>query len=433
MLLSAAKKVQNRCDAVDINFGCPQGIAKRGKYGSFLMEDWDLIAKLIETLHVNLTVPVTAKFRIFPEVEKTVRYAQMMEAAGAQILTCHGRLREQKGPSTGLADWDQIKAVKAAVSVPVFANGNILYGDDARRCMEYTGCDGVMSAEGNLNNPAIFADPESPHAYVAATTLARRYLDIVSSLDTPTAGSAMKAHLFHLLKPMLDEHEDLRIIFGKQGVEDKVKYYREALDVLEERYPPEPRTMPATPLGDDGYRKLPRYIAQPYIRTQPVSSEVGGVEEFEPGQGSRAASPGPIGGRVHINTPCVGEKCGGQAASKCPTIACLLHCREIRAIKAGMDPAEAHKEAQAGRLVGSGCEAHEAKQAERNKRKQQKQERYLDRMRAKRQRRRSASREREKERRRSDAVEEAAMNAPVEAPPHTAAEAAQPVANGTAA
>ena len=426
VLLSAAKKVQNRCDAVDINFGCPQGIAKRGKYGSFLMEDWDLIARLISTLHVNLTVPVTAKFRIFPEVEKTVRYAQMMEAAGAQILTCHGRLREQKGPATGLADWDQIKAVKEAVSVPVFANGNILYADDALRCMEYTGCDGVMSAEGNLNNPALFADPKSPNAYVAATALARRYLDIVAKLDTPTAGSAIKAHLFHLLKPMLDEHEDLRVIFGKQGVDDKVAYYRAALDEVEKRFPPEPVTMPATPLEENGYRKLPRYIAQPYIRAQPISSEIGGVEEFEPGA-TPAGSPGPIGGRVHINTPCVGEKCGGNAAARCPTTACLLHCREIRAIAKGMDPAEAKKKALSGGLVGMGCEAHEAKQAERSERKQERHERYQERQRQKRQRRRSRSRERERERRRSDAAEEAAMNAaPAELTP------AEPVANGTA-
>jgi tRNA-dihydrouridine synthase 1 len=99
-LLVSAKALEGHCDAVDINLGCPQDIAKRGHYGSFLQDEWDLIYKLINTLHTNLSVPVTAKFRVFPSLEKTVEYAKMLERAGAQILTCHGRMREQRGQNT---------------------------------------------------------------------------------------------------------------------------------------------------------------------------------------------------------------------------------------------------------------------------------------------------------------------------------------------
>ena len=75
-------------------------LTRVGRYGAFLMEDWNLIGRLVSSLHRELSIPVTAKIRVFETVEKTVDYARMLVAAGAQVLTVHGRLRVQKGSNT---------------------------------------------------------------------------------------------------------------------------------------------------------------------------------------------------------------------------------------------------------------------------------------------------------------------------------------------
>lgn len=160
-LLEAARYVAPFCDAVDLNLGCPQAIARKGRYGAFLQEDWDLVYKLINKLYENLDVPVTAKVRILETKEKTLEYAKVILSAGASILTLHGRQRDQKGHNTGLADWSVIRYLRENLpqDTVIFANGNILQHEDIERCMQETGADGVMSAEGNLYNPAIFAKP----------------------------------------------------------------------------------------------------------------------------------------------------------------------------------------------------------------------------------------------------------------------------------
>ena len=184
----------------------------------------------------------------------------MLERAGAQILTCHGRIREQRGHNTvgtfnhpdvltveftlspqGLADWAKIRAVKEAVSVPVFANGNILYHSDINRCLEATGADAVMSAEGNLYNPTLFApNPPGLAAYDSGfhfphADLALEYLSIVKGLKTKTPLSAIKGHLFKLMRPGLARELDLRDRLGKIKGEDVVDEYLEVVKEMKRR------------------------------------------------------------------------------------------------------------------------------------------------------------------------------------------------------
>jgi tRNA-dihydrouridine synthase 1 len=128
--------------------------------------------KLVSNGVEKLKVPITAKIRIFEDIGKTVEYAKMVESTGVALIAVHGRTREQKGPNTGLASWEHIKAVKYklsqflkhkiftilfkffttiknlrnAVKIPVFANGNILCFNDVLECLKFTGCEGVMVA-----------------------------------------------------------------------------------------------------------------------------------------------------------------------------------------------------------------------------------------------------------------------------------------------
>ncbi|KAI9288799.1 dihydrouridine synthase-domain-containing protein [Umbelopsis sp. AD052] len=262
ILLRAAKLVENDCDAVDLNLGCPQHIARKGKYGSYLQDEWDLIKEMVSLLHRELAIPVTVKIRVFPTLERTLEYAKMIEAAGAQVLTVHGRLREQKGHNTGLADWDKIKAVKEALKIPVIANGNILYYEDVQRCLEHTGCDGVMSAEGNLYNPAIFTPRDMPPA---VWEMAQEYLDICKT--NPTRVSVMKAHLFKLLQPSLPVHTDLRTELAKAGSLDTLI---SIVDRLKERLQKDQEEIGEEELNgapdENGIRKYGHWRCQPYFR-----------------------------------------------------------------------------------------------------------------------------------------------------------------------
>lgn len=260
--MKAAKFVEDRCDAVDLNLGCPQGIAKKGFYGSFLQDEWELIASIVKKLHENLKVPVTCKIRIFPEVEKTIRYAKMLEAAGCQLLTVHGRTRDQRAQLTGLADWEQIKMVKEAVSIPVFSNGNILYYEDVQKCLDYTGCEGVMTAEGNLYNPFIF-EPGFP----LMTQVCREFIDAINTYGA-IAGH-VRGHFFKILRPALTIHTDFRSRLGSaQGVEALIAVVEELLVIVQKEYEE------AKAIGKEmeGVEELnvPHWFCQPYFRPPPT-------------------------------------------------------------------------------------------------------------------------------------------------------------------
>ena len=184
-LLAAAKLVEAHCDGVDLNLGCPQRIAKRGNYGAFLMDDLARVQAMVETLSQGLSVPVTCKIRIFPEPERTLAYAKMLEAAGCQLLAVHGRT-DQKDARKFRADRAAIAAVAAALRIPVVANGDVRSVAEADECIKVTGTTGVLSAEPLLGDPRLFdsrrpEDPAERPADEAAQT-ALEYLQLAGAL-----------------------------------------------------------------------------------------------------------------------------------------------------------------------------------------------------------------------------------------------------------
>lgn len=160
-LVNAAKFIDLKSDAdiIDINMGCPVNkVAKKSGAGASLLQDPNKVYEIVKSVVEAVSKPVTVKIRLGWDSDhiNCVLIAKLCEKAGASAITIHARTRAQM--YSGKADWEWIKKVKEAVSIPVVGNGDIVDIASAKKMLEYTGCDAIAIARGALGNPFLFRE-----------------------------------------------------------------------------------------------------------------------------------------------------------------------------------------------------------------------------------------------------------------------------------
>lgn len=148
-------------DILDINMGCPVGKIVKSGDGSALMRSPELAGRIVESVVKTAGVPVTVKFRkgFDGGNVNAVEFAKVIEQAGASAIAVHGRTRAQM--YAGKADWDIIRDVRRAVSIPVIANGDIFSPEDAAHILRYTGCELAMIGRGVFGDPWLFEQSDA--------------------------------------------------------------------------------------------------------------------------------------------------------------------------------------------------------------------------------------------------------------------------------
>lgn len=158
MALAAERLTAFSPDGIDINMGCPVPKIAGNGAGSALMKTPSLCGEIVAAVKERVDVPVTVKIRTGWDKNSinAVEVAKYCEEAGAAAICVHGRTRDQM--YQGSADWEMIRRVKEAVSVPVIGNGDVVGAQSACMMLEQTGCDLIMVGRGALGNPWVFRE-----------------------------------------------------------------------------------------------------------------------------------------------------------------------------------------------------------------------------------------------------------------------------------
>ncbi len=158
LAMAARKAVAKGANTIDINMGCPVNKITKNGGGSSLLRQPEVAETIVREVVQAVEVPVTVKTRIgWSDTEINILdFAKRLEAAGAKMITIHGRTRAQG--YHGSAQWEWIKKVKDVLAIPVIANGDIFSVESAIACLEMTGADGVMCSRGTLGYPFLVGE-----------------------------------------------------------------------------------------------------------------------------------------------------------------------------------------------------------------------------------------------------------------------------------
>jgi tRNA-dihydrouridine synthase B len=250
VLAEAARyNVDHGAQLIDINMGCPAKKVCNAWAGSALMRDEALVARILEAVVGAVDVPVTLKIRTGWDAEhrNAPEIARIAEASGIAALAVHGRSREQH--YTGVAEYDTVAAIKAALRIPVIANGDIDSPLKAAEVLRRTGCDAVMVGRAAQGRPWIFRDiahylahgerlPEPPAAEVRDILLG--HLDALHAFYGEEAGVRIaRKHLGWYAKDRPENHAFRAVVNRAQTAAEQVRLTRDYFDALAAGVAPE--------------------------------------------------------------------------------------------------------------------------------------------------------------------------------------------------
>ncbi|KAI5788433.1 dihydrouridine synthase [Geopyxis carbonaria] len=214
----AAEMVAPFADGVNLNCGCPQSWALHDGVGCAMMSQPALVADMVRAAKARCgrDFCVSVKIRVHADIAETLRFVAAVEAAGVDYITVHGRRRTQR--SSEPVNLDAIRAVKAAATVPVVANGDVFSLSDALRIAAATGVDGVMAARGLMTNPALFTG-----ALATPWGCVERFW--AHAMRAPVPYRILLQHLADMMEGLVTKRERARMMEGCACVVELLEWF----------------------------------------------------------------------------------------------------------------------------------------------------------------------------------------------------------------